>query len=175
MKRTSTFAVLCLTAAVPACTSDGADHAALLAGVWTGCDDATASFTFGADGSVAFDETVPDRPDEHWTGTFAVDATTVSIDAEDQDGAAVDYVFTYYIIDERLVVAAAFPDGTHDGVVGTWRSRVHLALDGEPVSGGDDELELRADGTGIATTVLFDGGAEERYEGTWSDDDDGVG
>ncbi len=174
MKRLLELASLCLIPALVACTGTG-DPPEALVGVWTDCDDGASSFTFGTDGSYAFDE-VRGGDEDHVTGTYTADATTLFIVGQDQDGNNVEMEATYYINNTHFVAGASHPQGSHDGVAGTWKGLLRIT-NGTDTMGVETTMELRADNTGRITEVAFDGSEPYQRDGTWgpSEDPDNIG
>jgi hypothetical protein len=166
---------LCLPTLIAGGCGPGSNDgfAAELVGSWSDCEDASARFTFGEDGSFAFDEESPGDPDgDHISGTYSADATIVAADVRSEADVRYDYQFSYHVTGDRLVFGARHPDGEHDGVIGTWRRRVQADGDDGSAMGGDTVLVLAADGTGTLTNHPIDGTATETLEGTWGEDDD---
>jgi hypothetical protein len=166
------FVRLCLVAAVAGCAGDddGTGSAAYpLTGEWTECDGGSATFAFGEDGAFAFDE----EPDDHVTGTYTADETSFTATAQAQDGTDVTYETTWYVTEsgDQLALGPLFPDGSHDGVVGTWRKSERTEIEGEEPMSGDVLLVLRPDRTGTLTLSPFDGSAATVHEGTWGDNE----
>jgi hypothetical protein len=174
MKNTMIATMLCLTAG--ACGSDDSEFTEALAGVWADCDNSDARFTFGADGAFAFDEGEPGTEGwDHVVGTFSADETTVFAEGVSEDDVDVDYEFTYYVAGDELLVGAAHPVGDHDGLVGTWRARLHVVPSNDDPFGADTEFDLRADGSGTMSSVYLDGSPDALYDGTWAEDDEAPG
>jgi hypothetical protein len=161
---------LCLVAV--ACT-DESQNATLLVGEWSDCEDAEDTFVFASDGSFAFDETCTGEgcSEDHITGSYSAGDTSVSVAGTDQDGVAVTMDFSYYANDTHMALGAAYPQGSHEGIVGTWQANLRVEGDGD-IFGSTTTMELRADGTGSMTQVPHDGSETLAYDGTWGPDED---
>lgn len=168
MKHVHLIAIVCLIMSSAGCTLEP-ENSDLLIGQWSDCDSNEDTFVFGGDGSYAFDESGEDA--DHVTGTYEADGTTVLVVGQDDSGTDVEMEFTYYANDANLVLAAAYPQAEHDGVIGIWKSRMR-SVSSTGTFGSDSTMELRADNTGTLTQVPFDGSAKFESEGTWGPDED---
>ena len=156
-----------------AACGDGNDDDAIaeLAGTWQRFEDDGVTvrdqFTFGLDGSYAFDELDGGEGSEedHIAGTFTVVDGVVSVEAGE-----IRQVFTYFIDGDRFSPNAGLRIGGEAGEVpGIYRAELEID-DGVEVAGGVTELELRADGTGERRAVSA-AGEETSESGTWAFDE----
>lgn len=150
-----------------ACGSDaGAPGADVLVGSWSTCagidqDELPPSFTFNADGTFA-------ARDGDLVGSFEVDGDLLRVDATG-DGGRLELEVSWYANRQFLVISAAYPDGDHDGPVGTWNSHSRLTR-GALSFGFERTLELRADNSATVRDRDLDGDELSVYEGTWGPD-----
>lgn len=151
-----------------ACGAGGADQDAAveLTGTWQRFDDAGTlrdEFTFGADGSYAFDER-DGGSEDHLRGTFTiVDGVIVT------EGDGFTQRMTYAIDGDRLAPGAGVRiDGDSGELPGTYRAELEWRADGSAY-GGTSENELREDGTVQHREETVDDTAST-YSGTWTYD-----
>jgi len=164
-----------------ACGSNANDES--LAGTWIRMRTPTEMrdrYTFGADGSFAFDENKPDDPqnEDHLTGTYVADdgvVTAIVSNAATPETQA-RLTFSYYANATKFSSAALRASSGHAGVVGVWTgmAKVEITNGSQSPLGGAIEVDLRADGTYRWTVTPFDGTATSVEEGTWLVDGEGV-
>jgi len=165
-----------------ACGQQQADDS--LVGSWSRLRDGTTEvrdkYTFGADGSFAFDENKPDdrQSEDHMTGTYVasngvVTATVTNMLAPGR----VRLTFSYYAGETEFTTGALLARAGHDGIVGVWNGIVKIEHLDDPAmgtGGAETECEFRADASFRWTTTSFDGSAARVQEGTWIADVDGT-
>ena len=166
--------VLVAGAFLTACDSNGTDDA--LVGSWIRMRDTAEMrdrYTFGANGSFAFDENKPDAPEteDHMTGTYVAldDVVTATVTNTREPGQA-RLTFSYYAGATQFSSAALRPSAGHTEIVGVWggiRKIEHPDDSASSPTGGNIEGEFRADGSFRWTVTPFDGTATTVTEGTW--------
>ncbi len=166
---------------VAACGSGAANQD--LIGTWQRLrDDASLrdQYTFGRDGTFAFDELKPDDPatEDHLSGTYqATDRTVVANVTQARDGRPARLTFSWFANATSFSTAALLPTGAHQGIVGGWDGIVKIERLDEPGSipdGASTAQTFRADGTFTATTTRHDGSAATVVEGTYVEDPPGL-
>tara|TARA_R110002073_G_scaffold335810_2_gene529049 strand:+ start:62604 stop:63251 length:648 start_codon:yes stop_codon:yes gene_type:complete len=155
-----------------ACTEDSvSDNASALIGEWIDCVDADSTFTFGVDNSYAYDETCSGEgcEEDHLSGTFEAQAQRLTTHAASPEGDIIVQAFSYYANANNLVLGAGYPQGSHDGVVGTWTSQRSTKKNGLELGATEQTIVLKADQTGTVTEYL---GSSKTFEasGTWGPD-----
>lgn len=152
--------------ALSGCGASGSDEeaAAALVGTWQRLDDdgtVRDEFTFGADGSFAFDE-LDGGTEDHLRGTFAIEDGVLVTEG---DGFA--QRMTYAIDGDRLAPGAGVRIAGDSGEMpGTYRGELEWRAETGDVSGGISESELRDDGTVHRREEVADGDTAT-YDGTW--------
>jgi hypothetical protein len=121
------------SASLAACDSEEGGPAALV-GEWKRYDESDPTklrdqFTFGADGSYAFDEFYPDNEgsNDHVVGTYtATDDTLVVVGTNRGEPQQSRISTTYYVNGELYAPSALVPVGDTSGIVGSWHSFVDI-------------------------------------------------
>lgn len=171
--------------------------AALLPLSWIGCsgdDGLVGSWRYGTDGLGHFEswEVTADGSVTHeWMfdlgapqameGGYRVEGDTLHIDGEyvHEPGTSIVSENTFYAGPDRASIPAFVPTGGHVGWVGSWTMRYHDRLihdDGSPdtLSGGEQLLELGADGSARWERTHDDGSEPELRIGTWREVDGSI-
>jgi hypothetical protein len=184
MKSTLLLGIAIVSAActfVTACdaveTTPGHDEPALV-GTWTHrwdtpLADLADRFTFGKDGSFAYDETRRDPTEgDHHAGTYEARDDVFVATVTTKDGRRARMTYSYYASDTTFALTALHPEGAHDGLVGTWKGHAGfewLSATDEPSMVLDLTLQFRGDGTytrtdkGSIGTEAIDGLEEAGY------------
>jgi hypothetical protein len=166
----------------PGCGSQGGADQDLI-GTWQRLrDDSTLrdQYTFGQDGTFAFDEFKTDDPsaEDHMVGTYeATDGTVVAAVTNTPDGQRARLTFSYYASPRSFSTGAFLPTGAHDGIVGVWRGVMTLELldeTGRPPQGAEETDTYRDDGTFQATMTPSDGSPAIAWQGTYAEDSPGI-
>jgi hypothetical protein len=174
-------AVIVAVVLLASCGSQGADQD--LIGTWQRHRDDTTlrdQYTFGQDGTFAFDEFKPDDPstEDHLVGTYqAADRTVVATATNTPDGKRARLTFSYYASSSSFSSGALLPSGTHQGIVGIWQGVMKLEdLDetGRAPQGATETDTYRADGTFQVTQTPSDGSPPGAWEGTYTEDSTGL-
>jgi hypothetical protein len=176
------LAVLMSGLFLAACGPTGADDDALV-GSWLRMRDTGEMrdrYTFGDDGSFAFDENKPDDPqtEDHMTGTYtAADGIVTATATNTLVPGQVRLTFSYYAGPTQFASAALLPRGVHTGMVGTWaaiRRTDRLGDTSVGPEGADGEYTFRADGTFHANVTAFDASPTKVMDGSWTADGDTI-
>jgi hypothetical protein len=154
-----------------------------LIGTWQRHHDDTTlrdQYTFGQDGTFAFDEFKADDPtaEDHLVGTYqATDRTVVATATNTPDSKRARLTFSYYASSTSFSSAALLPEGAHQGIVGVWQAVMKLEyLDetGRAPQGSTETDSYRADGTFQVTQTPSDGSPPAAWEGTYTEDSPGL-
>jgi hypothetical protein len=174
-------AVVVAVLPLASCGSQGVDQD--LIGTWQRHREDTTlrdQYTFGQDGTFAFDEFKADDPtaEDHLVGTYqATDRTVVATATNTPDGTRARLTFSYYADPNSFSTGAFLPNGTHDGIVGVWDGTMALEVLDEPGRGPQGAAvtyTYRADGTFAGTETPTDLSPPIAWEGTYTEASAGI-
>jgi hypothetical protein len=94
--------------------------------------------------------------------TYTADAKLLTLSGTDGNGQAFTETMSYVVTSDRLLVGAAFPVGSVNGVVGSWHA--------DGTVNGDDitlDIDLKLDNTVHYARAGATAADDETYDGTW--------
>ena len=175
----------CISLASGCDNAPGGDDSSALVGVWTYTDefgDLTEEMSFAADGTVTITD-YSETPESVVVGTFSASGGVLTLEAELETGdptmpTAPSRSVQHYVVDEnRLGLTALLPDGSVDGVVGSWSGSADLSIGGVSFSDMTTEVTFAADGTVVVNvdgSSLFGPIVIEDAPGTYEELEPGV-
>lgn len=132
-------------------------------------------WVFKADGTFTFDElSNPPAQQDHVSGRFGVSGQTLNGQGTNsKDGKSATMRVTYFANADKMCVGALLPQGSLNGVVGTWfGEQTSTVSDGTQVTTGI-RVQVRGDQTATVTITGATAAAGAR-EATWEDKGGGV-
>ncbi len=173
MKHLISIAICSLFACGDSPSSGGSDPADLV-GTWREIPssfdgdtpiDQRSRITLGDDGSYRVEE--PSHNSDE-SGTFVANSDTITLTGT-EDGKTSKFVDNYVVTGDRFLLGALFPQGTVDGVVGTWKGNVTLDTDTITLT-----LDLHADNTAHYDRKGSKPADNDVRDGTWKFEGDDV-
>jgi hypothetical protein len=144
------------------------DHPSIY-GTWTYSDAATSTtLTFNHDGTFAEDYKMQaSNGPQHLNGSFVIDDKTPTLDLTETDGKRHKLAAPYFLDATRLAAAILAPQGSHQGLVGTWTTSETLtSYDAKGVASSttiSGSYTFAADNTFTESSSLV----PDSWKGTW--------